>query len=64
MAGKREQMRLIEWKDLEESYFIKHGNFRVFVEVPQPENNESRSAAKNVAIKIKDLLEADKKKND
>lgn len=65
MAGNKEQqLRLTLWKDLEESYPVKHGGFRIFVEVPEPEDDESRAAAKNVAIKIKNLLEADKKKND
>lgn len=62
MAGR--QNKLIYWKDLEESYTLKHGNFSIYVEVPKPEDDNSRAATKNVAAKIKDLLDADKKKND
>ena len=59
MAAKNQ---LVMWKDLEESYAIKHGRFALFVEVPEPENDESRAATKNFVAKIQDLLDADKKK--
>lgn len=63
MADKREQLRLVKWQDLEESYRVSHGQFRVFVEVPAPEDSNSRAATKNFATKIRDLLESDKMKN-
>lgn len=55
MAGK-EKIRLREFVDIEECYVIDDGNFHIYVQVPVPEDDDSRRAAKGLISKLQTIL--------